>query len=893
MLTRAFCLQRNDNLRRSRSLRPRLEAIEPRTLLSAISWTGAAGDNNWDTPTNWDSNSVPRSADDVTIDVAANVVHSDDVTDSINSLTSTEPLTISGGTLSIAAASTIDSTLTITGGTLTGTGDLTVGDLVTLTGGTLRGPSALDANGGILINPANSQFDLDGRTVNNAAGQTTTWTGQFSNVEASNGSIFNNQGTFVIDALGGYEDSGTGSPSTFNNAGSLTISGTGNVGFDIQFNVPGGNVDVETGGRLDLYGGGSATGAVFQVDGSLGFDRTQFLLDTATTITGAGEIDSSAGSLTLPGNYAFMGSLEILHGNLLLDGSMPGASVIFSDTSDGFLSGTGTVGAIQVGGLVLSPGAGSHPGIFTAEGDVTLVNIANDDPENGSVLNFLLQGPDAGSGYSQLDVNGQVDLGGGELDAGLEFSPDDGEQFTIIKSTKPIVGTFDGLPEGATLTIDDAPFTISYVGGDGNDVVLTYGIPAPPQVTGLSPNSGPETGGTPVTITGSGFTGATEVDFGTAAATNLTVVNATTIECDSPAGSGTADVTVITPQGTSPTSAADEFTYTATTLPAPTVTGVSPDDGPASGGTLVTISGTGFTGATVVHFGTTAATNLAVVNATTIQCDSPPGSGIADVTVITSQGTSPTSAADEFTYTATTLPAPTVTGVSPDDGPAAGGTLVTITGTGFTGATEVDFGTTPAANVIVSSANTITATSPAGTGTVNITVVTPGGTSATRAADQFTYIAAAPRVMSVARFGFHMQPTSVVLTFSSALDPTEAQDVKNYRIVTLGGRGRNGFRIGHVTRVRAAVYDPAAFTVTLRPVVRLDIHNRYRLTVKGAMPTGLRGGSGVPLAGEADGAAGTNYVTVLREKLVAGPAPRVLPTARKKPAARRQGGSHD
>ena len=55
-----------------------------------------------------------------------------------------------------------------------------------------------------------------------------------------------------------------------------------------------------------------------------------------------------------------------------------------------------------------------------------------------------------------------------------------------------------------------------------------------------------------MTITGTNFTGATVVDFGTNAATNLTVVNDTTITADSPAGAGTVDVTVTTPSGTSP-----------------------------------------------------------------------------------------------------------------------------------------------------------------------------------------------------------------------------------------------------------------------------------------------------------------------------------------------------
>src|SRR5262245_3391883 len=100
--------------------------MESRLQLSAILWTGGGGDNNWDNPANWSTNALPGSGDDVTINIAANVVHSDAVTDSIKSLTSNQPLTLSGGTLSIASASSTSGPLVVDGGTLTGTGDLTV-----------------------------------------------------------------------------------------------------------------------------------------------------------------------------------------------------------------------------------------------------------------------------------------------------------------------------------------------------------------------------------------------------------------------------------------------------------------------------------------------------------------------------------------------------------------------------------------------------------------------------------------------------------------------------------------------------------------------------------------------------------------------------------------------
>jgi hypothetical protein len=84
--------------------------------------------------------------------------------------------------------------------------------------------------------------------------------------------------------------------------------------------------------------------------------------------------------------------------------------------------------------------------------------------------------------------------------------------------------------------------------------------------------------------------------------------------------------------------------------------------------------------------------------------------------------------------------APTVASVTPASGPAGGGTTVTITGTNFTGASAVKFGGANAASFNVNSETSIEATSPAGSGTVDVTVTTSGGTSATSAADHFTYL---------------------------------------------------------------------------------------------------------------------------------------------------------
>jgi hypothetical protein len=254
----------------------------------------------------------------------------------------------------------------------------------------------------------------------------------------------------------------------------------------------------------------------------------------------------------------------------------------------------------------------------------------------------------------------------------------------------------------------------------------------PPTVTGISLASGPAAGGATVTITGTGFTGASEVTFGSTDATDLHVVDDTTITATSPAGTGTVDVTVTSVGGISATSSADQYTY----IPAPTVTGVLPTYGPAAGGTSLTITGTGFTDASAVTFGGTAAATFTVDSETQITATSPAGTGTVDVTVTTIGGTSAVSPADQFTF----IGEPVVTGLSPTSGPVAGGTSVTISGSNFGGVSEVDFGTFPASILTVSDTE-ITVTSPGqvAPGMQDVRVVGQYSTSAIVPADQFTY----------------------------------------------------------------------------------------------------------------------------------------------------------
>ena len=310
--------------------------------------------------------------------------------------------------------------------------------------------------------------------------------------------------------------------------------------------------------------------------------------------------------------------------------------------------------------------------------------------------------------------------------AGVTFGGAPATSFTANSTTQITATT----PAGAG-TVDVRVTTVNGTSTTSPAARFTY-VTAP-TVTSISPNSGPSTGGTSVTITGTNFTGATAVTFGVASATGVTVDSATQITATAPPGTGTVDVTVNSPGGTSATSAFSRFTY----VGAPTVTSIAPNSGPTGGGTSVTITGTNLAGATTVTFGGMTASHT-VNSATSITATAPAGTGAVDVRVTTAGGTSATSAFSQFTY----VGAPTVTSIAPTKGPITGGTTVSITGTNFTGVTGVTFGGTGATSFRFDNATQITATAPAGTGTVDVRVTTAGGTSATSAADQFTYVAA-------------------------------------------------------------------------------------------------------------------------------------------------------
>jgi uncharacterized repeat protein (TIGR02543 family) len=380
-------------------------------------------------------------------------------------------------------------------------------------------------------------------------------------------------------------------------------------------------------------------------------------------------------------------------------------------------SGTGTVGV-----QVTSPGGTSSASNFTYNAATSVISVT---PNSGST-----------SGNTTVEITGTNFTGA----TAVKFGTQNATSFTVVNSTRITAVS----PAGSAATV---AITV-VVGGTDYTLSSAFTYTAAVAVSAISVAYGPTTGGTVVEISGTNFTSASTVVFGTTAATNVSY-NAVTgkLTATSPAGTGTINVRVTTSGTQSATATANQFIYYAP----PTVTGISPATGTTAGGTSVVITGTNFKSGSTVAFGANNVTTFTINSTTQITVTSPAGTGTVDVRVTNEGGTSADVVADNFTY----FQRPTVTSISPSSGTTAGATSVTITGENFTGTTGVKFGTSDAV-FTVNSATQITATAPAGTGEVNVTVITPGGTSTVALYGKFTYVSP-PTISSIS-------PSSGMLT---------------------------------------------------------------------------------------------------------------------------------
>jgi hypothetical protein len=292
-------------------------------------------------------------------------------------------------------------------------------------------------------------------------------------------------------------------------------------------------------------------------------------------------------------------------------------------------------------------------------------------------------------------------------------------------------------------------------GGGPSNTFSSFMYITPPVISDISPPAGSTLGGNIVTITGTNLTGATSVLFGKAASTNITVIDDTTLTCRTPLNKfGAPGVIVRT--GGGPSTIFSAFTF----VTPPSITGISPLTGSTNGGTLVTIKGKDFTGATSVTIGGVEATSFTVVSAILITCITPARIGAGGVGIIVTTAGGPSKQFSFYNY----ITPPAITSLSPALGSTAGGTIVTITGTNFTGATSVTINGKPAIPIKVVDNTTITCKAPVSlsAGPVDVIVTTGGGPSG--AFSSYTYVTPAVITSISPSFGTKAGGTSVTIT---------------------------------------------------------------------------------------------------------------------------------
>ena len=460
-----------------------------------------------------------------------------------------------------------------------------------------------------------------------------------------------------------------------------------------------------------------AAGAVRVLVTTAGGTTTQAVNFTYVTVAAPGiSFLSSTSGPESGGNRVTITGTNLLYTTAVTFGTTPASSfAILSNTQVAAVAPAGTAGATTVGMTNGTGTSGTLP--YTYNGIAT------------PVISTMSTTSGPAAGGNTIVINGS----GFTYTTAVTFGSTSA-MFTIASDTviNAIIPPGPGVG-GAVSVLVTGPGGTSAAG-----TTYTYTAALTPTVTALTPASGPVSGGNTVTLTGSNLNGATAVTFAGNAASSFNILSPTTINAVAPLGTaGTASIVVTTPVG-----ASTGFNYTY--IAAPTPIAVVPTIGVIADGESVAITGNSLTGTTSVNFGTTPAASFAVIGNTKVDAVTPAHLASTVPIDITTPGGTDSLLSFGF------QPSPVISSITPSSGPIAGGTVVTISGAGLINTRGVNFGTTAATAVTVSSDNTVTATSPAeAAGPSAVTVDTD---SATSNGATFIYVAA-PTLASLSPTG--------------------------------------------------------------------------------------------------------------------------------------------
>ncbi len=401
----------------------------------------------------------------------------------------------------------------------------------------------------------------------------------------------------------------------------------------------------------------------------IGYEFTAPPAHSAPAITGISPSSGGRGTVvTITGtNLTSAGAVSI-------GGTAAAAFTVESPTQ---ISATIAPGTSSGSVSVTTPG-----GIATSAESFTFVK-AEDAPQVSSIS----PAEGSSSGETTVTIKGAHFLAGATVTIGGAASAVD------VRSETELTAVTPAQPAGK-----DEVIVSDEAGSSSEGPVYTY--IEPPVVTSISPAEGSSNGGNTVTIKGSRFVAGASVTIG-GVASAVKVLSETELTAVTPAQPpGRDEVIVSDARGVS--AGGPDFTY----VPAPLVAAVLPAEGPTTGHTAIVIYGAHFTrGMTVLIAGRALAAHVRSETEITAKTKPEPA-GSYEVVVFGPLG--PSNEGAHFTYLA--APAPVVSSITPSEGPTAGGTPVTIIGSGFRAGARVTIGAKgKAASVTVHSETEITA----------------------------------------------------------------------------------------------------------------------------------------------------------------------------------------
>ncbi len=372
------------------SFRPYVTTLEDRSLPSTTTWTGLGSNTNWSNPANW-NNGVPGAGDTAVFNSSSGT-HNQAILDAA-AAGAVAALDINwSGTLTLARSLSVTQEMTLANGTVTGAGDLTAGGSLTWSGGTLSGTGNTTVTQGATLTLSGGSKTLDHRGFTNAGTGMWQGTGSF---QITNGAVFLNQGSFDDQNNQSVSDNA----GTFTNSGTFTKSaGTGTTSFGTTFNNNG-RVLVQV-GTVNLTNGGSS-GGTFTVaaQATLQFGGGTSTLTPNATVSGAGLVNVTSGTVNVNGSLNVTGTTQVAGGTANFNHAAASlGTVTISNGTANFSTGA----ALTIATLTFSGGTLTGSDNLT----VTTLNWSGGGTMSGTGATIV----PAGSGHLNLTANANKTL---------------------------------------------------------------------------------------------------------------------------------------------------------------------------------------------------------------------------------------------------------------------------------------------------------------------------------------------------------------------------------------------------------------------------------------------------------------------------------------------------